>query len=336
MAAGLAGACWRPAESVLLRRRDAAALAAGLSALPLRPGGVPAAAAVALWLSGRRRTSPLRLRAAGPATGSRSLQGGGGGAGRGGGCKGVMGQEKGGVNTRCHQVNFGGWEIVEANQQTAGPAMVAASFLGGCVLQSLWRVWSKAGPVTCCRHIRWQQLPSDVVYETYLHGGHCSLSCSRAQYRAKTHDLFPHTTVPHLRDRHPPCHPGPHLTTQMLCRSRRLQLLTLLSGIGVEGPPTRLGAGLAPPTPADVGRGTPPPRNTPLLLLLAPAAKDLRSEVAPASLLGVAALLLLLLPGELGGARERRLLLADRTALAARAAAASSTWAARLSSTSNS
>lgn len=110
-------------------------------------------------------------------------------------------------------------------------------------------------------------------------------------------------------------------------------MLTLLSGIGVEGPPARLGAGLAPPTPADVGRGTPPPRNAPLLLLLAPAAKDLRIEVAPASLLGVAALLLL--PGE-PGASERRLLLADRVALAARAAAASSTWAARPSSTSNS
>jgi hypothetical protein len=37
---------------------------------------------------------------------------------------------------------------------------------------------------------------------------------------------------------------GSHLTTQMLWRSRRLQLLTPRSGIGVEGPPARRGAGL--------------------------------------------------------------------------------------------
>jgi hypothetical protein len=79
---------------------------------------------------------------------------------------------------------------------------------------------------------------------------------------------------------HPP--PGaqhlPHLTTQMLWRSLKLQLLTPRSGIGVDGPPTRLGAGLAQ---ADVGRGRPAPLaalTVPLLLLLllAPAAKDLR------------------------------------------------------------
>lgn len=36
----------------------------------------------------------------------------------------------------------------------------------------------------------------------------------------------------------------PHLTTQMECLSLRLQWLTPRRGIGVEGPPTRRGAGL--------------------------------------------------------------------------------------------
>lgn len=66
--------------------------------------------------------------------------------------------------------------------------------------------------------------------------------------------------------------------TQMLWRSRTLQLLTPRSGIGVDGNPARLGAGLAH---AEGGRGTPTPLAalTVLLLLLAPAAKDLRSGV---------------------------------------------------------
>ena len=131
-----------------------------------------------------------------------------------------------------------------------------------------------------------------------------------------------------------------HLTTQMLCRSRRLQLLTPRSGIGVEGPPARRGAGLAapgPPTPADAGRGRPLPRapvTAPLLLLLAPAANDLRRGVPAGSLLAM--LLLGVGAGEGGGARERRRLLVARAAFAARAAAASSTAAAKPSSTSNS
>lgn len=92
----------------------------------------------------------------------------------------------------------------------------------------------------------------------------------------------------------------PHLTTQMLWRSLRLQLLTARSGMGVEGPPARLGAGLGQlPTPADVGLGTPLPRAPPpapllLLLLDVPAAKDLRRGV-PAGML-----LLLLGPGRPG------------------------------------
>jgi hypothetical protein len=73
----------------------------------------------------------------------------------------------------------------------------------------------------------------------------------------------------------------------MLWRSRRLQLLTPRSGMGVEGPPARRGAGLGQPTPAEVGRGNPLPRaplTVPLLLLLlAPAAKDLRRGVPACS-----------------------------------------------------
>jgi hypothetical protein len=131
----------------------------------------------------------------------------------------------------------------------------------------------------------------------------------------------------------------PHLTTQMLWRSRRLQLLTPRSGMGVEGPPARRGAGLGQPTPADVGRGAPLPREPltapppPPLLLVAPAAKDLRMGVPAGRRLGV-------LPGAGSpgdcGARDCRLLLEARAALAARAAAASCTAAARPSRTSNS
>jgi hypothetical protein len=128
----------------------------------------------------------------------------------------------------------------------------------------------------------------------------------------------------------------PHLTTQMLWRSLKLQLLTPRSGIGVEGPPTRLGAGLAQ---ADVGRGRPAPLaalTAPalLLLLLAPAANDLRRGLLAAMWRAALGVLLPLLGEE--GARDWRLLLDARAALAARAAAASSTAAARPSRTSNS
>lgn len=63
-----------PTPSMLDLRRDAAAdLAEGLSMLALRPLLLLLPLLCVLWASGRKRTSPLRLSAAGPDTGSRSL-----------------------------------------------------------------------------------------------------------------------------------------------------------------------------------------------------------------------------------------------------------------------
>lgn len=104
-----------------------------------------------------------------------------------------------------------------------------------------------------------------------------------------------------------------YLTTQMLCLPCKDLLLTLLSGIGVDGPSTRLAPGL--PIALDGRGGAPPLPGVAAPLLAGPG--DMRDVP-------------LLLP-----MTDCRLALADLAALAARAAAASSTSAARTSSTSN-
>jgi hypothetical protein len=111
----------------------------------------------------------------------------------------------------------------------------------------------------------------------------------------------------------------PHLTTQMLCRSDKLRLLTPRSGIGVAGPSARRAPGLPTLPHALPGRGGSAP--PPLTLRGGPA--PLLGDSRPAA----------------GGAppplTDWRRAVAERAAFAARACAASSTSACRTSSTSN-
>lgn len=104
-----------------------------------------------------------------------------------------------------------------------------------------------------------------------------------------------------------------HLTTQMLCLSCNVLLLTLLSGVGVAGPSACLAPGL--PTALASRGGAPGLPGVAVPLLAGPG--DI-SDAPP------------LLP-----TMDCLLELADLAALAARAAAFSSTSAANTSSTSN-